>query len=52
MKIIVKPVKGREVTDENGDNLIEETNIIMNEFWARRIVDGDLTIVKEKGKRG
>ncbi len=49
MNITIKPVKGRTPTDEKGRVVTEETTVTFSEFWARRVIDGDFVIIKQKG---
>ncbi len=50
MQITVKPKAGSVLTDEEGRIISAPTTLSLTEFLARRINDGDLIIIKPKGK--
>ncbi len=47
--ITIKPAKDRTVTDENGKPITAQITVDFSEYWARRIIDGDVIIIKQKG---
>ena len=50
MEITIKPAQNRAVADEQGTFITNTQKVVMNEYWARRLMDGDVVEVKEKGK--
>ncbi len=41
-RLVIKPVEGRMAFDEVGEKLTGTREVPLNEFWARRIRDGDV----------
>lgn len=47
-KIHVRPKKGRQVRKENGQIIPESGfEVVLNQYYRRRIKDGDLEIIKK-----